>query len=136
MRIAKTIATWTLQILLCALFLMVGTGKFLDPGWARRFARWGYPDGFHLIIGVVEALAGLALLVPRFTAYAAVLLMVVMTGAALTHLTFGETRQFTSPLVFLVLLSLVGWLRKDSAATLPRSASRSASRSDEAKTVV
>ena len=124
MRILKAIVTWTLQVLVGAMFLMVGTGKFREPVWPGRFARWGYPDGFHLVVGVLEVAGAVCLLVPRISAYGAALLMVVMTGAALTHLAHGEMRQLGAPLVFLVLLALVAWLRRRSA--LPQSGGRSA----------
>jgi putative oxidoreductase len=114
-RILKAIVTWTLQVLVGAMFLMVGTGKFREPVWPGRFAHWGYPDGFHLVVGVLEVAGAVCLLVPRISAYGAALLMVVMTGAALTHLAHGEMRQLSAPLVFLVLLALVAWLRRRSA---------------------
>jgi len=123
-RTLKAIITWTLQVLVGATFLMVGTGKFWQPVWPGRFAHWGYPDGFHLVVGVLEVAGAVCLLVPRSSAYGAALLMVVMTGAALTHLAHGEMRQLSAPLVFLVLLALVAWLRRRSA--LPPSGGRSA----------
>ena len=115
MRILMAIVTWTLQVVVGLVFMMVGTSKFRAPAWAGRFAAWGYPDGFHLVVGVFEIAGAVCLLVPRLAAYGAALLMVVMTGAALTHLVHGEMRQFTSPLVLIVLLALVAWLRRGSA---------------------
>ena len=93
MRIIKTIALWALQILFGGWFVLVGVMKFLDPVWARSFARWGYPDGFYLVIGVLEAVGGIGLLVPRLTTYAALLLMTIMAGAVLTHLMHGEWQR-------------------------------------------
>lgn len=55
------------------------------------------------------------MLIPRFTTYAAVLLMAVMAGAALTHVVHGEMQRFPVPFVYLLLISLVGWLRRKSA---------------------
>jgi uncharacterized membrane protein YphA (DoxX/SURF4 family) len=124
MRIVGNIAVWTLQILTGLLFVLVGLMKFQDPSWARNFARWGYPDGFHLVIGVVEAAGGAALLVPRFTAYAALLLVVVMAGAAGTHLLHGEPQRVPVPLVYMLVVALVGWLRRKSVLPLRRSPPR------------
>ena len=118
MRIIKTIALWALQILCGGLFVLVGVMKFLDPVWARSFARWGYPDGFYLVIGVLEAVGGIGLLVPRLTTYAALLLMTIMAGAVLTHLMHGEWQRLAAPLVYLVIVALIGWLRRKSAPPL------------------
>jgi uncharacterized membrane protein YphA (DoxX/SURF4 family) len=113
MRKLAVVLTWGLQILMGVMFVALGTGKFNDPGWARSFARWGYPEGFHFVIGVAEALGGLALLVPRFVPYGAALLMAVMLGAVLTHAVHGETNRLMVPLVYTALVGLVGWLRRD-----------------------
>jgi uncharacterized membrane protein YphA (DoxX/SURF4 family) len=118
MKVVRQIAPWFLQVLLGALFLLLGSGKFMDPSWVRSFARWGYPAGFHYVVGVVEALAGVALFVPRLTTAAASVLVVVMAGATLTHLAHGETRRLAAPLTYLVLLAVVGWLRRGSAVRL------------------
>ncbi|MBI3262184.1 MAG: DoxX family protein [Acidobacteria bacterium] len=112
MRIIRLIGTWILQLLLAAGFMAVGIGKFADTGWPARFARWGYPDGFYMVVGALEVVGAIGLLVPRLASYAAGLLMAVMTAAAITHLVHGETRQVTSPAVLLVLLTVVWWLRR------------------------
>ena len=108
----KTIALWLLQILLALVFVNVGRDKFTSENWPARFHHWGYPDHFHLVVGFLEAVGGLALLVPRATFYGAATLGVVMLGAAATHLLHAEFRQFTSPLVFLVLLGIVLYARR------------------------
>ena len=81
MRLVKTIALWALQIFIGSMFVLVGVLKFQDPTWVRNFARWGYPDGFYIVVGVLEAAGGAAMLVPRLTTYAALLLITVMAGA-------------------------------------------------------
>jgi putative oxidoreductase len=118
MRMIKTIALWALQLLLGSMFVLAGVLKFQDPGWARSFARWGYPDGFYLVIGALEAAGGLALLVPRFVTYGAILLVTIMGGAALTHLVHGEFRRLSAPVVYLLLAGLIGWFRRKSALRL------------------
>lgn len=120
MRIIKTVVVWALQILVGAMFVLVGVMKFQDPGWARNFARWGYPDGFYIVVGVLEAVGGIALFVPRFTTYAAILLMTTMAGAVLTHLLHGETQRLGVPLVYLLIVGLIGWLRRKSAHAFSR----------------
>jgi putative oxidoreductase len=118
MRIVKTVAVWTLQVLSGSLFVLIGVVKFVDPNWPRNFARWGYPDGFHMVVGVLEAIGGVGLLVPRFATYAALLLTTVMAGAVATHLVFRETQRAPVPLAYLLVVALVGWLRRKSMRPL------------------
>ena len=116
MRMVKLAGTWSLQVLLGVLFVVLGVAKFGDPSWARKFAGWGYPDGFYMVAGVLEIAGGLMVLVPRGASYGALTIATVMVGAALTHLTHGETRRLIGPLIFLALAAAVGWLRRASAA--------------------
>ena len=90
MRVVKIAGVWALQILVGCLFVMLGVMKFRDPSWVRNFARWGYPDGFYMVVGVLEALGGAALLAPPLSLYGALLLMAIMFGAAVTHLVHGD----------------------------------------------
>jgi putative oxidoreductase len=125
MRIIKTIVLWAVQVLIGGMFVLVGLMKFQDPSWARSFARWGYPDGFYLVVGVLEAVGGMALLVPRLTTYAALLLVAVMAGAVLTHLLHGELQRLPVPLVYLLMVALIGWLRRKSALPLRAASAQS-----------
>jgi putative oxidoreductase len=99
---------WLLQILMAVAFVLIGVVKFADPSWARNFARWGYPEGFYMVIGVLEAAGGLALLVPRLTSYTAAMLGVIMIAASLTHWLHGEMARVTPPLMYLAVLVIVG----------------------------
>lgn len=114
-RMAGTVGFWALQILLGALFVVIGIAKFGDPAWERNFARWGYPDGFYMVIGVLEALGGLLLFVPRITSYAAGMLGIIMIGASLTHFVHNEMGRVVPPLMYLALLIVVGFARRHSA---------------------
>lgn len=104
------VGRWLLQVFLAAVFIAVGLGKFGDLSWERRFDRWGYPSGSHVLVGVVELVAGALLLVPRLTTYAALLLAVVMFGAIVTHAVAGE--RWINPLPHLCLLLLVAFVRR------------------------
>ena len=112
MKKVKTVALWLLQILLAFVFVNIGRDKFTSENWPARFHHWGYPEHFYLVVGFLEAAGGLALLIPRTAFYGAAALFSIMLGAAATHLVHAEFRQFTSPLVFLVLLSIVLYARR------------------------
>ena len=51
------------------------------------FARLGLGQGFRYVTAAVEVIGGVGLLIPRFTAKAALLLAVTMTCAVVAHLT-------------------------------------------------
>ncbi len=68
----KTIFVWLVQIVLALLFLGAALGKLTsNPQWIERFRVYGYPDGFCMLIGVLEAAGAIGLLIPRTARYAA-----------------------------------------------------------------
>ena len=94
----RLVVTWILQLLLGALFVLVGVGKFQQwDGWASRFDSWGYAAWFLGVIAVLEALGGLMVLVPRTATYGAMLIGVVMLGAVYTHASTGIGSPMKSP---------------------------------------
>ena len=108
----RSIALWTLQILLAVLFLLQAWMKLSGSStWIARFQRWGYPEHFYLVVGVIELLGAVALVVPRFTRFGAGALTVVMFGAAATHLIHREP-QVVSALVLIALLSIIFYARR------------------------
>jgi putative oxidoreductase len=102
---ARPILLWLCQVALALLFLRAGAAKFTSPMWPRMFARWGYPDHFYLVIGALEVAGALVLLVPRTAAPAAVMLIVIMIGAGVTHALHGEWQRL--PLIAVILALLV-----------------------------
>ena len=124
MRIVRLAAIWILQILLGVLCLLAGTSKFADPGWVRRFAEWGYPAGFYVVVGILEVIGGLLIFVPRVASYGSLLIAAVMLGAITTHLTHGEMRRLISPTVFLLMAAGVAWLRRHDAKLSARARER------------
>jgi uncharacterized membrane protein YphA (DoxX/SURF4 family) len=113
MRVLKnvgTIALWVVQVLAAVAFVAIGFGKFGSPVWARNFARWGYPEGFYMVIGALELAGGLLLLVPKLTSYAAALLGVILVGAAATLALHNE--RMSPPLMWLAVIVLLGWARR------------------------
>jgi len=101
----RVITAWTLQVVLAGLFLMAGGFKLAgSPQMVQGFQEWGFSKGFLFFIGAAEALGGLALLIPRVSAGSAIGLMVIMVGAAYTHLINGDGFGATLPSTVLFLL--------------------------------
>jgi uncharacterized membrane protein YphA (DoxX/SURF4 family) len=110
MKYLKIGGTWILTILLAVLMAGPGSQKFTGNVWERMFRQWGYPDGFYLVIGAVEVMGGLALLIPRVASYSAIVLAIVMVGAAATQVMRGG-RNGVGELVFATLLAAIAMIR-------------------------
>jgi uncharacterized membrane protein YphA (DoxX/SURF4 family) len=107
----KTIGLWLLQALLAFVMFMSGIEKFTAPAWERMFRVWGYPDHFYLVIGAIEAIAGLGLLVPKVATASASTLVIVMCGAAYTQITARAGRNGVGEIVLATLLAIVAYAR-------------------------
>ena len=103
MRFLVTGGKWLLAVLLAVLMVGPGSQKFTSPVWERMFRAWGYPDGVYLVIGAIEVVAGIGLLIPKLTSASALLLAVVMAGAAATQILRGG-RNGIGEIVFMLLL--------------------------------
>jgi uncharacterized membrane protein YphA (DoxX/SURF4 family) len=115
------LVVWILQVLLALAFLMAGVTKATRPrqklaasmGWVEDFS-----DDTVRTIGVLELLAGVGLLLPAVTGVATVLvplaavgLVVLMLGAAITHRRRGELPMIGINAVLLLLAVVVAWAR-------------------------
>jgi putative oxidoreductase len=118
MTLIKTIALWLVQVLMAVPMVGSGLDKFTGPNWQRMFRVWGYPEHFYLVIGGIEVVAGLGLLVPKTATPSALILMVVMIGAAITQMLHG--RNGVGELVFCTLLGIIAYVRRPSWLKLPR----------------
>ena len=112
LRMVGTVALWIVNILAAAAFVAIGLAKFGSPAWAIKFERWGYPDGFYMVIGALEIAGGVLLLVPRVSSYAAALLGAILIGAAATHALHDETARVAAPLMWLAVMALIGVARR------------------------
>jgi uncharacterized membrane protein YphA (DoxX/SURF4 family) len=106
---ARVVFSWILQVIVGVAFVPIGLAKFTAPMWIRGFEAWGYPPAFRILIGVVEMAAGVMLLVPRLTSYAALLLAAIMVGAIYTHAMAGQ--PWSRPIPHFTILLLLAWLR-------------------------
>jgi uncharacterized membrane protein YphA (DoxX/SURF4 family) len=115
------VVLWILQALLAAAFLGSGLTKLGTPreklaktmGWVDDVPQPGV-----LAIGAVEILAAVGLILPAalkiapvLTPLAAVGLIVVMVGAAVTHGRRHETAYIAINVVLLALAAVVAWGR-------------------------
>ncbi len=114
----KTIAMWILAVAVAGMFVTSSIPK-LQGGEqiTEAFENWGYPASFVLLIGVLELLGAILVLIPRVATYGAAILVIVMGGAAFTHISTGIGSPWMA-LLLIALAAALGWLRKDDALFL------------------
>ncbi|WP_144119166.1 DoxX family protein [Catellatospora sichuanensis] len=118
------LALWIVAGLLAAAYLFSGAGKLIMP--KERIAAFGpsakwvedFSAGAVKTIGALEVLAAVGLILPAVLDIAPVLvplaavgLMMIMTGAAITRIRRREYTLMVVDLVYFVLAGFVAWGR-------------------------
>ena len=108
----RLITLWTLSGLVALAFLGAGGAKLAGAAaMVELFDKVGRGQWFRYFTGLLEVAGAIGLLIPRYAFYAAGLLVVVMVGAIIAHLTVLGTSP-ASPVVLLILSGTIAWLRK------------------------
>jgi putative oxidoreductase len=108
------IATWILSGLIALPMFMAGATKL--PGaedQIKNFAALGYPAWFLYVTGVIEIVGAILLIIPRTAVFGVLLLGATMVGATFSLLRVGDVAHAPFPLVFLLVIAIIGWLRAD-----------------------
>ena len=117
----RTIVTWVLSVLLAAAFIGAGMAKLTSqPMMVAEFTTFGLPLWFMYLTGTLEIVGALLVLVPRTAFIGAGLIVCIMVGALLAHLTHGQVAMVGAPLVLLILAAVVGMLRGWGQTVRPR----------------
>lgn len=100
-----------IQIILALGFLMFGAMKLGSKQMVDEFTRYGMPQWFRVITGLLE-IAGAALLVAgiwndSLIAIGGLLLAVIMVGAVITHLRIKDPVSKIGLPIILLILTLV-----------------------------
>lgn len=106
------ILAWILQGLLGLMFIMAGFGKITGSKMhVEGFTKWGYPQWFRIVTGVIELGAAILLIVGFWNGTAALIgaaiLVAVGIGGVLTHVRIKDTMKDTAMIGVLGLLALV-----------------------------
>jgi DoxX-like family len=116
------VVLWIIAGLLAAAFLAAGGMKLAQPKEKLAAAGMAWTDDFSpgmiKLIGGLEVLAAIGLILPAVLGIAPVLvplaalgLVAIMIGAAITHVRRGETPMIAVNLVLLALAAVVVWGR-------------------------
>jgi uncharacterized membrane protein YphA (DoxX/SURF4 family) len=86
--IIRTIGIWILRLIPAIILLQTLYFKFTaQPESVQLFTRIGMEPYGRIGTGVLELIAAVLILIPRYTGYGAILGLVMMTGALYFHLT-------------------------------------------------
>jgi putative oxidoreductase len=109
-------ALWLTQIGLAAMFMLVGGLKLTGaPQLVALFDAIGIGQWFRYVTGSIEVVSAVALLVPGWAAFGALLLIPTMVGAVITHL-FIVGGSAVPATVLLIGSLAIAWARRDQLA--------------------
>lgn len=102
----KTAISWTLRIVAAVLLLQTLFFKFTGAEESIYiFSKLGVEPWGRILTGILELIAALLLLVPRTSAYGAMISTAIMTGAVLSHIfILGISVQNDKGLLFIYAL--------------------------------
>jgi len=113
----RNIIGWILTIILVLAFAMAGAVKLSGQAeMMQNFEKWGLPIMAMYLIGVAEILGAIGMLIPKTRFLAVLGLIGLMLGAIGTHILNNE--QFFPPLILLLLLAALAWIRKPLKSTV------------------
>ena len=99
-------------LILAAVFVMFGAGKFMDPTrWIDKFTNWGIPTWFVPVSGALELAGAVGLLIPILRGPAGIALALFMIGAVATHVVHAEIAMIFVAGAILLGSAAIGWLR-------------------------
>lgn len=114
-----SVALWTLQVLLAAVYLFSAYGKLsADPLNVAGFEAMGLGVVGMYVIGALELAGAVGLLVPRLMGLAATCFVALMIGAVVATVAVGAGAMVVIPLVVGVLVAVVAWGRRENTAAL------------------
>jgi uncharacterized membrane protein YphA (DoxX/SURF4 family) len=88
----KKAVTWSLQIILAMIFLTVGMAKISGvQSSVDLFQRVGMGQWLRYLVGMVEVSCSVLLLFGPYASLGAGVLMIVMAGAVMSHLSTFST---------------------------------------------
>jgi uncharacterized membrane protein YphA (DoxX/SURF4 family) len=104
MKLAKTILLWIIGIL----FIATGLSKLthLDTMSATILQRANYPYWLFYAAGAFELIGGILLLIPKTRSFGALMIVIVMSGAIVTHVILKDSLVHAIVPALIILFSV------------------------------
>ncbi|MFF7390319.1 DoxX family protein [Streptomyces scabiei] len=115
----------SLRALQIALALFYGFASALPkliahPSAVESFDTLGWGSAGMYTIGLLELAGAVGLLIPVLAPVAAVSLSALMVGAFITQITAFDGQYAATPLILIVPLALIAWVRRQDATGLTK----------------
>ena len=94
-----------------AQFTAAGIGK-LTGSWEDMFTAWGYSILFMYLIGTLEIISVVMFYISNLRKWAIITLVIIMLGAAITHILNLEYSRIIHNVILITILSLIFYLDK------------------------
>jgi putative oxidoreductase len=112
------VALWLTQIALAGMLILAGGLKLAGvPVMVALFDAIGIGQWFRYVTGSIEVVSAVALLVPAWAPFGALLLIPTMVGAVVTHL-FIVGGSPVAATVLLIGALAIAWVRRDQLASV------------------
>ena len=112
------VALWLTQIAFAGMLILAGGLKLAGvPVMVALFDAIGIGQWFRYVTGSIEVVSAVALLVPSWAAFGALLLIPTMVGAVFTHL-FIVGGSAVPATVLLIGSLAIAWARRDQLASV------------------
>ena len=112
------VALWLTQIVLAGMLILAGGLKLAGvPVMVALFDAIGIGQWFRYVTGSIEVVSAVALLVPAWAPFGALLLIPTMVGAVVTHL-FIVGGSPVAATVLLIGALAIAWVRRDQLASV------------------
>jgi uncharacterized membrane protein YphA (DoxX/SURF4 family) len=102
-----------LEFVLLAPLKFFPNGALGWPPYPEKFEMWGYPSYMSYVVGAGELLAGVLLMFPRRRFLGAVIIIVILIGATVTHVInhdkLADSVSAPVHLAFAVIIALAYW---------------------------
>ncbi|MFI9252345.1 DoxX family protein [Streptomyces sp. NPDC053069] len=121
-RRSAQVALRSVQVLL-ALFYGIASALpklIAHPSAVESFDKIGWGSGAMYTIGALELAGATALLIPVLQSLAAIALSALMVGAFIVQLTVFDGQNAATPLILMVPLALIAWVRRGHNGELVR----------------
>jgi uncharacterized membrane protein YphA (DoxX/SURF4 family) len=101
----RNIGIWVLRLVPAIILLQTLYFKFTaNPQSVKLFTAIGMEPLGRIVTGILELIAAILILIPRFTGFGAVLGLIMMTGALFFHLTKIGINFDGDPVLFIYAL--------------------------------
>ena len=112
------VALWLTQMALAAMFVFAGGLKLTGaPDMVGLFDAIGIGQWLRCVTGAIEVVSAVALLVPAWAAFGALLLIPTMVGAVFTHLFIVGGSAVTATVLLIGSLA-IAWARREQLASV------------------